>query len=181
MKKSRFSMKKGVSPLIAYVFLVALAVSIGMIVTSTLIERVQDLELGEHTEYCKDISLTLDKGCTDVGVLKLDITNEGSFSIYQLTLGKETNVSIYQWCSYPEANSFLPLVPGDSTQVPLSINATFLSGVNDTLPSCHGVSNGNAGVAEITIVPWIIPEPDGEIIACTDQKIVWSKDLNAAC
>lgn len=179
MKKSKLSMKRGVSPLIAYVFLVALAVSIGMLVISALIDRTQQIDLGQDVDYCKDISISLDNACRTNGILKVDITNNGAFTIYQVTLGKETNVSSSQSCLYPEAN-FSSIAPGESSQILLSLNASFSSSVNGSLPVCHAVDNGVVDAAKITIVPWIKPEGD-EIISCTDQKIVWSKDLNIAC
>jgi len=172
-------MKRGVSPLIAYIFLVALAVSMGMVVISALIDRTQQIDLGQDVDYCKDISISLDKACRTNGILKVDVTNNGAFTIYQVTLGKETNVSSSQSCLYREA-SFSSIAPGKSSQISLSLNASFFSSVNGSLPDCHALDHGVVNAAKITIVPWIKPEGE-EVVACTDQKIVWSKDLNIAC
>ena len=174
-------MKRGVSPLIAYVFLVALAVSIGMMVTSTLIERARNIDLNEEIEYCNDISIALKGVCKSLGVLEMNVSNNGAFSIYKVTLGKETNVSSYQWCVYQDPASFLPIKPGEVKQIMLSLNASFFSSVNGTLPMCHDTDNGIVSAAEISVVPWIKPDPEGELVACTNQKIVWSKDLNVVC
>lgn len=182
MGKINFIMKRGISPLLSYVFLIALVVSIAMIVTSTLIERAQNIDIEERIDYCEDVSISLDFVCRENGVLKMNITNNGAFSVYKVTLGKETNISSYQWCVYPEPYSFFPLNNGDTKEVPLSINATFVNAINESLSECHAVNMGTTvGVAEVSIIPWIKPEPEGEIFPCTQKKLVWDQDLNNIC
>ncbi len=174
-------MKRGVSPLLAYVFLVALVVSVGMIVTSALIERAQNIDIEDRIEYCEDVTISLEGACKENGAIKVNITNWGSFSIHKMTLGRETNISAHQWCVYPETFSAFPINPGDTGVIPLSLNATFLTAVNASLPECNDNDEGDAGVAEIAITPWIKPEPEGEIFPCGDKKIVWDQNLNNAC
>ena len=181
MKENSIIMKRGVSPLLSYIFLVALAVAIGMIVASTLINRVEDVDISPNIEYCKDISIALEGVCKDPinRFLTINITNNGAFSIKQITFGRETNVSLYQWCAYSGSDALL--IPGDTRSYQLSLNYTYTSGINQTIAECNALDRGDVGVAEITILPWIEPDPSEDIIHCDDQKIVWNKDLNVIC
>jgi len=181
MKENINFMKRGISPLISYVFLVALAVAIGMIVATTLIDRVDDVEIEHNIDYCKEVSIALEDVCKDssAGIFKLNLTNNGAFSIRKITFGRETEISMYQWCAYSGPAAYL--VPGETRPFELSLNYTYASGVDQTIAECSDLNLGDYDLAEITILPWIEPDPNEEIIHCDDQKIIWDKDLNVEC
>lgn len=70
-----FSSKKGMSPLIATVLLIAFAVAMGAMIMNWSAGIESE---GASSDYCKDISITTDNGaCYGNNVISFDVINDG--------------------------------------------------------------------------------------------------------
>ena len=180
-------MKRGISPLISWVLIVALAVAIGAVVVPTLIERANEWRFDPPLEYCEDVAISLKGVCKESdGVLHFNLSNNGDFTIRKVTIGRVTNLTSEQWCAYSDLSPYFPLNPGLVIEIPFSLNKNYTFDItNESFVGCSDLSivNSVAGAVKLEIVPWIKPEPDGEVFHCINQKIIWddSITLNTNC
>jgi hypothetical protein len=180
-------MKRGISPLISWVLIVALSVAIGAVVVPVILDKANEWDFDPPLEYCNDISISLKGVCKESdGVLHVNLSNNGDFSIQKITVGKTTNVTSEQWCTYSGLSSYFPLTPGSMVEIPFSLNENYTSDItNETSVGCSALSQTDSivGAAKLEIVPWINPEKDVGAFQCPDQRIVWDDSiiLNTNC
>ena len=181
------NMKRGISPLISWVLIVAMVVALGAVVVPTMIEWAKEWKFDPPLEHCEDVAISLKGVCKDSdGVLYVNLSNNGDFSIQKITVGRVTNLTSEQWCAYSELDSYLPLSPGLVIEIPFSLNKNYTFDVtNESFVGCSdlGIVNSVAGAVKLEVVPWIKPEPDMDILLCSDQRIVWDDSiiLNTNC
>ncbi len=183
-------MKRGISPLLSWVLIIAFAIAMAMLVIPFIIDQVKNINFDncDSDYYCDDVSISLKSVCRDnSGVLKLSVTNKGDFSIRQISFGRATNTSSLQSCVYTEDSSYLPIKPGETKEIVLSLDAAFFLDVtNESLTSCVDTPSAGSttGATKITITPWISPDPECENSQlCEDRKIILddSISLNTNC
>ena len=136
-------MKKGISPLIAYILLVGFAIATAAFVTNfiientkTQVENLEDLDIG----YCEGVNLDLIDICKEpIAIscagqepikLKLNLTNKGSFTI------KKIAVNVLDYNFPADKNKFLlngndGLKPGEWTN-PLFSSSVCLNDLTTT-------------------------------------------------
>ncbi|MCD4759715.1 hypothetical protein K8R33_02415 [archaeon] len=175
-------MKRGISPIVSWVLIVAFAISIAMIVIPTLIDRVKDWDFDPDINYCEDVSLSVDVEniCVANGELKIPITNNGDFTIQKLTIGITTDVLAEQWCEY--ISGAIPLPPSVGSDLLLRLDKKYSFDITlEDFVDCVSGAGANDAASKIEIVPWIKPDPELEIMHCDDRKIILSNDLNTPC
>ena len=179
--------KKAISPLISWVLIVSFAIAMALLVIPFIIDQIGNWDFDPEIEYCKDVSLLAEDVCKDDdGVVHLDLVNTGDFAIKKITLGRTTNLTAEQWCSYPELHSIFPFNPGDSESLGISLEKNYTYDVSlETFPECSDLSvvDSEVGAVKIVLVPWIKPDPEVEILQCDERKIVLENSiiLNTNC
>lgn len=179
MKEIKVNMKKGISPLISYILIVTLSVSIGFLVINALTGEIDKIEIDSGIEYCDDVSISVDGVCINSTVISVNVTSTGSFSVHKFSFGRITNVSSLQWCDTILAN---PLNFGIETPYEINLNENYNVAVDEATKECMDSSYATPGspdVAEIRVMPWI--KPVGELISCKDKEIIIKEDLNGVC
>ncbi len=168
--------RKGISPLIAWVLLIGLSVSIGFLVINWTMEAIPEPK--PDFSFCDDISLLLvDYTINDNEVL-FEIINNGLFSVNKWSFGVTKSYAGVegQWCE--EISIPYHLVPGEDDI--LEFNMGIYSN-----PSCSSYDSDIDGDGEIDItlpeeivlVPWIMPmgqqdsSEEDPYINCNDKKI----------
>jgi len=180
-------MKRGISPLISWVLIISFAIAIGLVIIPALINQIKDWNPDPDIDYCNDVTLSFSNACRDAdGVLHLNVTNNGDFSIKKITLGRTTNVTAKQWCVYSEISSYMPLVPGNKIELKLSLDETFGYNITSTSPpEClDSASPGSLTQAvSVDLIPWIKPDPEMEILQCNNRKLILDNSiiLNTNC
>lgn len=179
-------MKKGISPIVSWVLIISFSVAIAMVVVPTLIDRAKEFKLDPNIDYCDDVSISIKDICKlSDGVLRITVNNNGGFSIQEVTIGRTTNSSSEQWCSYSSISDYFPLIPGDTSLIELSLGEQFVFDITqESFTVCSNVDLGeNLSAVEIAIVPWVRPDPESEIIHCDDKKVIWDDTniLNTPC
>lgn len=180
-------MRKGISPLISWILLVGMAVSIGSLVSIYLINlsKAQGESIGGaqlENLYCPDVAIEgtglcyiLTQGSNGV-ILRLDLKNKGFFSITNISLviklekkdgGGERTIEKGKFEYYIPDNSF-PLGPDPNIIVPLSFSL-----INDPLTQVGVPNNGedftpvNNPLNEIAITPMI--KKEDKLIVCNGK------------
>ena len=104
-------MKRGVSPLIAWVLIVGFAVVMGAFIFSWATGTLKDLNIGESQEYelyCDNVELRINNVCTkDDGIggpvyIYPNFTNVGNYDITRLTITLENENRALGSCDIPE-------------------------------------------------------------------------------
>ena len=100
---------KGVSPLIAWVLLVGFSVTAGLLVTKWVIDEFSDFELpADQESYCNDVQIKLEDVCilstAYNDTIRINLTNEGFFTVKRLNLGRATTSHSKEWCTMLNAD-----------------------------------------------------------------------------
>jgi len=176
-------MKKAISPLISFILLVGMMVTIGSMVGLYLINQAKDTSnnLGRNQNenlYCPDVAISVDKLCYDntftpqisqngglVYKLRLKLKNRGTFTIYNISFNTDplTSLNVYA--------IELPIEPGDIKDLDFTTNLGTINQDSITLEITEHDLNS------ISIIPKIRIE--GEDIIC-NQKIfkLETKEIN---
>jgi len=182
MKEIKKNMKRGISPLVSYILIVVLSVTIGFLVINTLIDRIDEVEIGPEIDYCDDVSISLNGICKHAfnGSVRFNVTSTGSFSVHQFTFGRSTNTSSLQWCKFSDSFSF-PIDFGEPQNFIFNLNDDYSFLVDEEMSSCEPktVAYNGDWLVEIRIVPWI--KPEGELISCKSKEIIINENLNGGC
>ncbi len=183
MRIIKDNMKRGISPVVSYILIVSLSVAIGFFVINTLIDRIEDVDIGPEIDYCEDVSITVDQVCvTPASIIVANITSTGSFSVHKFSFGRLTNVSSMQWCDFTN-NIYFPLDFDQMKTYGVSLKADYTTSINESPKECifSGLPTGavDRSVVEFRVVPWI--KPEDELISCKSKEIIVKEDLNGAC
>jgi hypothetical protein len=181
MKEIKVSMKRGISPLISYILIVTLSVSIGFLVINALTNEISKIEIDSGIEYCEDVSISVDGFCVNSdNIIIVNVTSTGAFSVHKFSFGRITDVAALQWC---DATFEPPLDFGIETQYEINLEQNYNVAVNESTMECMSSSylsgTSESSVAEIRVMPWI--KPEGELISCKDKEIIITEDLNEVC
>jgi len=154
--------KKGVSPLIAWVLLIGLSVSIGFLVINWAVQNIPEPE--PELSFCDDVSLFLiNSDNSEAGKVSLEIKNNGLFTINKFTFG------VIDPIGYENAQCFIEdnILPGDSKPLEIGLEDSY------DVPSCPPNGDGEYGLAkEVYLVPWIRPLEGEDAINCNDKKLI---------
>jgi len=161
--------KKGVSPLIAWVLLIGLSVSMGFLVMNWTKNTIPEPE--PDLSFCDDVSLFLINYSVhepNDNEVKFNITNNGLFTIKKWSFGvtNSTNIEGSFWCEIssnfeltPSENKLLFFEMEDYTDNPLCNEGNPFSITERVLPE------------EIVLIPWVTPIEGEDRINCNDKKI----------
>lgn len=180
-------MKRGVSPLIAWVLLVGFAVVMGAFIFTWTRGTLTDLRIGESQEkelYCEGVSFSIDYVCKDVDEpdkLHAKINNKGNYAITAMTISLDFNDDQPQGYCYRSFSDLMSSfeVGGVSYTyemgLPLVYLDTLLVGVDDqqglTSTDCtDGTDYDNKDLAYLGLVPWITIEE--ESFPCTNKQVI---------
>jgi len=162
--------KKGVSPLLAAVLLVAFAIALGAIVSNYLIKQAKEFnpeKIAEESVFCESVTLGYDiDDPTNLGFQEktisgrpftffeyITVINRGAFSIHQLIISAGGMAS-RPYPIYDDAGQISNISAGVNNRYNLSINMN--RGSND----------------EIKIVP-VIKDPEKDVfVRCADRQLV---------
>ncbi len=182
-------MKKGISPLIGWVLIIGFSVSAGLLITTWAIDQFSNLELPENwEEYCGQVDLQLsDEGTgidrTNDQAIRLNLTNEGGFSIKRLSLGRTTTKFTLAWCDLllggldipPGTNQFETfIVTANNTQEYSNVDKTDCSGLNAITPDDDLDPLATHNLTHIQITPWITV--DEKTFACAEKGIILNNE-----
>ncbi|MBS3155545.1 hypothetical protein J4404_03555 [Candidatus Woesearchaeota archaeon] len=107
-------MKKGISPLIAYILLIGMTVAMSVTVSIYLKNQAQSINFNskEIEVYCADVAMDAELVCKNSeNVLGFNLTNRGYYSISNLTISSkisgvtttlDLNSGAYQWNIYTD-------------------------------------------------------------------------------
>ena len=176
--------KRGISPLIAWVLLVGIAVAVGLVVTQWAIKEFQDLDFPEDKEtYCNDVDIKLEEICIQFSPdnindsIRLNITNEGFFSVRRLTIGRQTTAFSEEWCTMlnvlidPNLNQTIEFKAGSKNLDYKNIEETSCQ----TSLTGGFTFNESHKLLKIEIVPWI--EINDETFHCIGKGILLNNSL----
>lgn len=162
--------KKGVSPLLAAVLLVAFAVALGAIVSNYVIKQAKQFNpevIAEQSVFCESVSLgysvpdpdnlrvnNIDIGGRTVRVFgDITLINRGAFSIHQLII-TAPGVQSRPYVIYDEEGNAASIKPGADNKYNISIS---LGASSDT---------------EIKIIPVIKDPEKNQFVRCPDRQVV---------
>ncbi|MBI2670860.1 hypothetical protein HYX18_02695 [Candidatus Woesearchaeota archaeon] len=177
-------MKKGISPLISWILLVAMVISAGAFITfwSTNFIKKFNPEKGLKEDiYCDNVNLKILNACRkDQHTVVINFSNQGSFNVTSLTLYRATELTIAASClKFLDPN----LKPGGELEYYFNVNNTLDTGVIQECPQINNpatIKPETPYVNEISVIPWI--KIENTPIACTDRKInVNSAAANMLC
>ena len=178
MEKIKRNMKRGISPLISYILIITLSVSIGFLVINALTSEVDKFEIDPMVGYCDDVRISVEGVCLNGSMIKVNVTSTGSFSVHKFSFGRVTNVSALQWCDVNLSAS--PLDFGIETIYGISRGADFNVAVDESTKACdYSYPLSTAGIAEIRVMPWI--KPEGELISCKNKEVIIKEGINGNC
>lgn len=174
-------MRKGVSPLLAWVLLVAFALTMGAFIMNWATKQVKQFDPSKDADlYCPEVDFAVSDVClTDIdGPLQFIVTNTGSYTITRLTVARETSIDKLGSCYFLNLGDPLDpgIKPGEDDDLELKLGGTLISGYNQA-NDCDGLIDPTGpGVTftSVEIVPWI--EVNDQSIVCSDNK----KELNSA-
>jgi hypothetical protein len=171
-------MKKGISPLISWVLLVAMSIAIGSIVYFWAINLGHNIKIGNPQDlYCDNTQLKALGVCRDQNLLVMNLSNTGSYNITSITFYKDTESTVPGSCIVLLEPS---LKPGTSILYKINIDTNFSS---DNFDQCeqNPIRNpSNTNVTEFSAIPWVYQ--DNKNTDCPDSKIVLNKlDTNTLC
>jgi hypothetical protein len=160
--------KKGVSPLIAWVLIIGLSVSMGFLVINWAKDVIPEPE--PDLSFCDDVNLMLISYTSDHNEFVFNIMNNGLFTIKKWSFGvtKTHAGPTNQWCDKLDTFSeTVSLIPGDSTELIFMMGEFPTRLCEDRIDWEGGVVNPE----EVVLVPWIIPIEGEDSINCNDRKI----------
>jgi hypothetical protein len=188
-------MKKGISPLIGWVLIIGFSVSAGLLITTWAIDQFKDIDLPENWEtYCDKVDFRL----SDVGTcaqinnqeIKVNLTNEGTFSIKRITFGRETTMFPLAWCEIllgaadiePNTNQeWVFIVTANNTIEYSNVEKVDCNGLSPRAIEDLDILGGTHHLTYVEIVPWITIGED--TFACTEKGIILNNEslLNRYC
>ena len=182
-------MKRGITPLLAWVLLFGFAVAIGVFITGWIGGWLPGIQIEAKPDlYCDDVQITFQDYCRDTGggPLKVNVSNKGYFSVTRFTIQRTTTT----------LGSCLELLtpvlgPGNITQVEIPIKGNMTGQVDEALSNpymkdCSVVRaesspDSSINFTKISVIPWI--NKDDEIFPCVNKKITLNNInlLNTLC
>ncbi len=153
--------KKGVSPLIAWVLLIGLSVSIGFLIINWAVQNIPEPE--PELSFCDDVNLFLvNSNNTEPGKVTLNITNNGLFNITKFTFG------VIKPENYENAQCLVnaDLSPGGNSKFNIGLNESYVS------PTCPSSGDNGSLAEEIYLIPWIRISEEEDAINCNDKKLI---------
>ena len=158
-------MKKGISPLIAWVLLVGFVVMMGAFITNWSIQYIRNLPIGEAQEkeiYCSNVQLDIPVFCkyNNNQTLRLDIENKGNYNITRLVIHRETTNQSLNYCFILNQD----ITPTSILNYTLNLGAITNSG-----QECGLISLESSNIIEVSIVPAISIQ--GTEYTCSEKKI----------
>lgn len=175
--------KRGVSPLISWILLVGMTVSIGSMVYfwATNFARNVNIDNTDNSIYCDNVALKLVSSCRDGSRLNINVTNSGSYNITTMTFTRTTEL-------LPTASCIIfnepPLAPGKMFNYSFDLSSDIPNvteiGICPTSPRV----DLDANLLDFNIIPWITIRNDesSKDIACSDRKLPISyTDMNSLC
>lgn len=171
--------RKGVSPLIAWVLLIGLAVAIGIAVMNWAIDVTPEPDV--DLSYCDDVSISFVSYEPDYtpGNVGFDfvLENTGYFSVDLLSIGfsYSADSSPVIWCDWliqtsPDENGFTP-----GSELHFNDINLYTFGENCQESSPNGGIDNPEDILKVVVVPWI--NIDGETFNCNDRKLEFAVDM----
>lgn len=177
-------MKKGVSPLLAAVLLVALAVTMAAIVSQFLIKKTQEFnpdQLAQQSLYCDSVSL----GYSVPDATKLGIYTDGSidpttdkiirgsglYFFSPITLINRGNFAIQKFIINAPGMASAPALVYEIDASGHFIPISLMPGLNNKYNITIQINPNNI-IKDIKIIP-IIKDPEkNQLVICTDRQLV---------
>ena len=153
--------KKGVSPLIAWVLLIGLSVSIGFLIINWAVQNIPEPE--PELSFCDDVSLFLVSSSNeDLGQISFDVVNNGLFNITKFSFG------VIKPEEYENAQCIYSAEVAPGTELSLQIG---LETEYDDL-NCPAEGDGIGRAGEVYLIPWIRPIEGEDAINCNGKKLI---------
>jgi len=164
-------MKKGVSPLIAWVLLIGFTVGVGILVSNFVIKQTEKFKPGELVEgglFCDSVAFSADSYCRDNlpnnpdpnwGILQLTIKNRGAFSINKIAYNlNDVRGAI--------SDSVLSNVqPSGTTEISIVVK-------DDNIVTDN---SNNMKIKKLVLTPLIIEEE--KEVSCSEKKFIMTEDM----
>jgi hypothetical protein len=171
-------MKKGISPLISWVLLVAMSIAIGSIVYMWAINLGHNINVENPQDlYCDNTHLKALGVCRDQNLLLMNLSNTGSYNITSITFYKDTESTVPGSCIVLLEPA---LKPGTIISYTINVDKEFS---NESFDQCeeNPISiPSSTNVTELSVIPWVYQ--DNKNTDCPDSKIILNKiDTNTLC
>lgn len=170
-------MKRGISPLISWVLLVAMSIAIGSIVYMWAINLGHNIKVDQPRDiYCDNTHLKILKSCRDQSLLLMNLSNTGSYNITSITFYKESESTVPGSCILLLNQ---PLKPGTSMVYNVSVDANFSSEyLTECDPPIRSISS--TLVNEFSAIPWVYQDYNNT--DCPESKTILSQtETNELC
>jgi len=160
--------KKGVSPLMAWILIIAFALALGAFIMNWATNQVGKFDPSQNAElYCPDVDFSITNFCvkSDYSNVNFDLKNTGRYTIRKLTIARDTFNTELGSCYYLGT----PVDPGTEEQFILNLGGVLVG--DNKVEDCDHLEIGteeNDLPEIIEILPWI--DVDNQSIACTDRK-----------
>jgi len=169
LKKEK--LKSGVSPLIAWVLLIGLSVSMGFLVVNWVTEVIPEPEA--DFAFCEDVSLFLiSYGLDGNNMFSINLTNNGLFTInkWSFSLASAGNIPAAKWCE--ETREGWSLNPGENKLISFKLGEYSSLLCSDVIDfEEEGQLLEVAPPYEIIITPWISPISEEDKFNCNNKKL----------
>ena len=173
-------MKKGVSPLVAYILLIGMVVTSGVMVGNYLIKQAKTIsfESKEIEVYCSEVAIDAIPICKidiagSYANLKLNLTNRGYYNVSNLTIirrdpnAKTLKSEEFAYYPYNDLGGFfiegsnrlqIPIRPGKKALLEVVINKTARTEITITPSIGFGdkIASCNEKVFKVELTPSII-------------------------
>ncbi len=181
--------KRGIESLISWILIIGFTIALGTFITIWAINLTKDVDPGRGSEdftYCDNIQVTInDTVCIDATNsnknIKISVLNKGTFSIWNLTLDRETSENPLESCliNRDKDNNILQIKPKEAKIIIVNAVEPFASdNLGLSIEECpiiynsenYPTSPSTFTTRTIAITPWIKTEK-GDVIACQTKKI----------
>lgn len=160
--------KKGISPLMAWILIIAFAIAMGAFIMNWATNQVGKFDPSQNSElYCSEVDFSVDDFCID-GVnewAKLNITNTGRYTIRRWTVARATEQSPLGSCYILD-----DLEPNKMMTEDVGLGYR-LDNTTETFECDYYLLQGGEALdypTSIEVVPWI--NIDNQSIACLDVR-----------
>ncbi len=151
--------KKGVSPLLAAVLLIAFSIVLAAIVSNFVIKKTKEFKpdvIAEESVYCDSVSLgyKIDPGTYGIGndlIEGIILVNKGTFSIYQLLINTPGLPSItVRLLDTADSSKETPISPSGKYPIKLQVGSS----------------------PEVKIIPIIKDSDTGNFVKCSNKELI---------
>ena len=186
-------MKRGITPLLAWVLLFAFAVAIGVFIIGWVNGWLPGVQIQAKPDlYCDDVQITFQEYCRDSSgdtSLFVNVSNKGYFTVTRFTIQRTNSPGTIGSCL--DLLTLPGLEPGSEVTLEIPIKGNMTGQVDERLANpymkdCDVVrtessADTSINFTKLSLIPWI--DKDEETFPCIDKKITLNNVnlLNTLC